>query len=489
MVFSSTAFLFVFLPLALILYFASPKGAKNLILLAASLFFYLWGGGRFTGMLLISITVNWLLGQWVDRYRSGDGQPLSPRQPSLKKIALVSAWVFNLGPLGYYKYANFIVEQTGAIAPQLLADWDDITLPIGISFFTFQALSYVIDVGKGAAPAQKRWDQFALYVALFPQLIAGPIVRYRDIALQLERRSHSWFRVSQGMMRFAYGLVKKVIIADSIAQVANAAFEPGVALSPSAAWLGLIAYTIQLYFDFSGYSDMAIGLGRLFGFDLPENFRRPYSATSISDFWRRWHLTLSQWIRDYLYIPLGGSRQGSAKGYRNLAIAFLFTGLWHGANWTFIIWGIYHGFWVMVERWLGLAKVPDNGIKIILRRTITLLIVIAGWVLFRSETWVDAVTYYQALGGINNGINGGINIGLPWPQDLQNAWNNQAKLALTFGASIFFLPHHFTLGPYLDQSHSPFATGIRFGVACIGFPLALLLTISNQFSAFLYFQF
>ncbi|MEM6502500.1 MAG: MBOAT family protein [Cyanobacteria bacterium P01_C01_bin.89] len=481
MVFSSASFLFYFLPLVLVAYFVSPKSAKNATLLIASLFFYLWGGGRFTGMLLISITVNWLMGLWVDRCGFQGKDTKLRHRGSLKKVALVSAWVFNIGVLGYYKYANFLTEQVNAISPSIFSDWDEIILPIGISFFTFQALSYVIDVAQGITPVQKRWDKFALYVAFFPQLIAGPIVRYRDIANQIERRSHSWAKVSQGMTRFAYGLVKKVVIADSVARVAEATFDPGAPLSFSAAWLGLAAYTVQLYFDFSGYSDMAIGLGRLFGFRFPENFCRPYSAISISDFWRRWHMTLSQWIRDYIYIPLGGSRQGNGATYRNLAIAFLFTGLWHGANWTFILWGIYHGGWTIVERWSGWKRRNLSLTQTVFCRAITLLIVMMGWVIFRSETVGDAVNYYQHL--INSGANNA------WSMDLQDAWNRQAQLCLMIGGAIALLPGEINLGRYLDWSTSSFATGVKFAIAGVGFPLALLLTISNEFSAFLYFQF
>ena len=485
MVFSSASFLFLFFPLILVLYFASPRGAKNTVLLIASLFFYLWGGGRFTGMLLVSITVNWLLGLWVNQFRPSNIQINSEKtdlgKVDLGKVGLVSAWVFNLGFLGYYKYANFFVEQVNTISPSLFLGWDEIVLPIGISFFTFQALSYVVDVAKGLTPVQKRWDHFALYVALFPQLIAGPIVRYRDIATQIQRRSHSWSKVSQGAIRFAYGLVKKVVIADSIAKIAEATFEPGIPLSFSAAWLGLIAYTIQLYFDFSGYSDMAIGLGRIFGFRFPENFRRPYSATSISDFWRRWHITLSQWIRDYVYIPLGGSRAGVSATYRNLAIAFLFTGVWHGANWTFILWGIYHGGWIMFERWQGRDRSPIPLPKAIPYRLVTLLIVMVGWVIFRAETVSDALMYYQGLGNFSTD--------LAWPDPLQEAWNRQSQLCLLLGSSIILLPGKINLGRYLDWSNSQWAAGLKFAIATLGFPMALLLTISNQFSAFLYFQF
>ncbi|MEM9772026.1 MAG: MBOAT family protein [Cyanobacteria bacterium P01_D01_bin.73] len=481
MVFSSASFLFFFLPLVLVIYFISPRAVKNAILLAVSIFFYLWGGGWFTSMLLLSITVNWGLGLWIDRYRVQPEDAANSKSDSRRNLGLAIAWIFNIGLLGYFKYANFLTEQVNGIAPQLFSNWDRIALPIGISFFTFQALSYVIDVAQGSTPVQKRWDRFALYVAFFPQLIAGPIVRYKDIANQIQRRSHSWSKVSQGMLRFSYGLVKKVVIADSIAQISEVTFTPGVPLSFSAAWLGLAAYTIQLYFDFSGYSDMAIGLGRIFGFRFPENFRRPYSAVSISDFWRRWHLTLSQWIRDYIYIPLGGSRQGTTLTYRNLAIAFLLTGIWHGANWTFILWGIYHGGWIILERWQGWSRKNLSLGKTIIYRSSTLLIVMLGWVIFRSETVADAWNYYQALGNINSDLS--------WSLALQDAWNRQAQFFLILGGIITLLPGTVNLGRYIDWSASPVAIGIRFAVAGLGFPLALLFTVSDQFSAFLYFQF
>ena len=377
MVFSTPTFLFLFLPLVLWAYLLLPRRGKNLLLLAASLFFYAWGERWVVLVMLLSILGNYFLA----------------RQ---RNINLVAAVGFNLGLLFVFKYANFFVDSFlfGLIEIPV------ITLPIGISFFTFQALSYVIDVHRGDAPRQRNPIDFALYIALFPQLIAGPIVRYLDVAEQIVHRTESWSKFSQGVERFIFGLAKKMLFANTAAEVADKIFAlPLTDITPGLAWLGTACYTIQIYFDFSGYSDMAIGLGLMFGFRYLENFRHPYIARSITGFWRRWHISLSTWFRDYLYIPLGGNRKSPARTYLNLFLVFFLCGLWHGASWTFVAWGIYHGLLLIVERlWLGefLTKIPR-----ILQHVYALLAVMVGWVLFRAETFEQAQVFVLALVGIS----------------------------------------------------------------------------------------
>jgi len=383
MLFPSTIFLFGFLPVVLALYFAlRTTGTRNALLLAASLLFYAFGEASLTLLLLASIALNWSMGRWI-----AAGRPVLP-------LALAA----NLTLLAIFKYANFLWDLAapgfGALGLPLPA-LEPVPLPIGISFFTFQAMSYVIDVSRGDAPARSRPGPVALYISLFPQLIAGPIVRYREISDQLDRRESSVAEVALGARRFVVGLAKKVLIADSLAIPVDRIFalDPSQ-LSPAVAGLGALAFGFQIYFDFSGYSDMAIGLGHLFGFRFPENFAHPYTARSLREFWRRWHITLSTWFRDYLYIPLGGSRGSRLATARNLWIVFLLCGLWHGANWTFITWGALHGSFLVLERgsfgrWL--ARSPRA-----FQHLYTFSVVTTAWVLFRAENLSHALAYLSA---------------------------------------------------------------------------------------------
>lgn len=372
--FASVTFLFFYLPAIVALYFVMRgRAARNLLLLIASLFFYAWGEGIGVALLLVSIGVN----HWF-----------SHRIATSAKPWLVIGITVNLGLLITFKYLGLITETLGLprIEPRL---------PLGISFFTFQAMSLLIDVSRGSKPASNLLKT-GLYISMFPQLIAGPIVRWDEIRTQITSRNESWDRICDGTRLFVLGLSQKVLIADVIAPVADAAFgaEAGT-LATSAAWLGLLAFSLQIYFDFAGYSNMAIGLGRIFGFELPRNFEHPYSAASFREFWRRWHMTLSRWFRDYLYIPLGGSREGSAKTYRNLVIVFVLCGLWHGAAWTFLLWGLWHGVFLVAERLgqkAGFPKVPR-----VVGVTYTLLFVALGWVLFRADSAAHAFTYWTAL--------------------------------------------------------------------------------------------
>jgi alginate O-acetyltransferase complex protein AlgI len=371
MVFSSTVFIFCFLPVVLLVSFALNRKAQNIWLLIASLLFYAWGGVSYSIILIGSLIINYVFGLLLDKY------------PNKQKRVLGIGVGLNLAILAVFKYADFFVENiNSAIGTEI--PLPNIKLPIGISFFTFQAISYLVDVYRKETKVQKSIVDLSLYISLFPQLIAGPIVRYHDIALQLKNRIRSLDKFVSGIERFITGLSKKVLLANTFALVADDVFAGSDAsITPTMALVGALAYSLQIYFDFAGYSDMAIGLGRMFGFEFKENFNFPYLAKSIQEFWRRWHISLSTWFRDYLYIPLGGNRASKRRVYVNLFIVFLCTGFWHGASWNFIIWGLFHGLFLVIER-VGfnkvLAKLPSA-----LSRVYTLLIVIVGWIFFRAE--------------------------------------------------------------------------------------------------------
>jgi len=391
MTFSSVPFLFYFLPIFLGIYLVVPF--RNAALLAGSLIFYAWGEPVLVLLLLASLVANHGFGRWVAASRD--------------RRVLALGVSLNLLALGFFKYAGWIV---GLLAPALellglphLAD-PDIRLPVGISFYTFQAISLLIDLHRRDAPPPRGLMDTALYISMFPQLIAGPIVRYKTIADQLRERQHSLEKFADGARVFILGLAQKVLLANTVAEVADEAFRgnaldpAGGALSVAAAWVGLLAYSLQVYFDFAGYSNMAIGMGRMFAFELPQNFNFPYVAQSVTEFWRRWHITLSQWFRDYLYIPLGGNRGSSTRTYRNLWIVFLLCGLWHGASLTFVFWGAFHGTFLVMERaFLGerLKAAPR-----LLRHLYLPLVAALGWVPFRTENFSDMSSYYAALAGL-----------------------------------------------------------------------------------------
>jgi len=414
--FSSPTFLFVFLPILLGLYFVVRTDVRNLILLAASVLFYCWGEGGYVLVLGFSIVFNYLAGLCLGRLS----------RPLASKIVLALAVAGNLALLVAFKYANFLVDNLGPLLlwtglrhhPVALAP---VHLPLGVSFFTFQAISYVVDVYRREVPAQKNPLLFALYKTFFPQLIAGPIVRYKDVAKELAGRCVTLEGFAAGAKRFAVGLSKKMLVANTLAAAADAVFGiPAGHVGPAAAWLGIICYTFQIYFDFSGYSDMAIGLGRMFGFHFPENFRHPYAAASVTDFWRRWHMSLSGWFRDYLYVPLGGNRCGRARLYFNLLIVFALCGFWHGASWNFLLWGLFHGALLTAER-MGLAKAVERLWRP-LRHVFTMAAVLAGWVLFRTATPTDAALFFRALAGFSTAgaADSAVNV----------FWNMQVALAL-----------------------------------------------------------
>jgi alginate O-acetyltransferase complex protein AlgI len=474
MVFASVEFLFLYLPAVLAAYFLVPARLKNWVLLAASLGFYIWGAGTLVFLLVASILANYVAGLLV-------AGALGRGNTRQARVFVVLAIALDVGLLAYFKYANFLVDQVNGITTRLglgnvaLAK---VLLPIGISFYTFHAISYVIDVSRGHRYLRNLAD-FSVYITMFPQLIAGPIIRYHEIADQLHRRHHDMDRFAEGAVRFTHGLAKKVIVADAVAPVANAAFStPSGELTFFAAWVGALAYTVQIYFDFSGYSDMAIGLGRMLGFDFPENFRRPYSSLSITDFWRRWHMTLSRWFRDYVYLPLGGSRAGEGSTYRNLVAVFLLTGVWHGANWTFIVWGAYHGALLLIERVTGQRVVEADGYSAV-RRTVTFVLVVMGWVFFRADTLGYAFSYLGAMFGGNAGMT----------PDVALALSNRAVLTLAIGLGATLLPRRLTLGTFVTFTRGAPAAAARVGLLGIALPYATVLLAAGSFSPFLYFQF
>ena len=384
MLFSSSVFLFIFLPILCAVYFFCNKKWHNTILLIASLLFYAWGEPKFLAIMLLSIFINWLGAVLIDKF-SG--------KLNLKKFALISTITLNLSILIYFKYFNFLIENFNNIFHGNIS-LIKIILPLGISFYTFQALSYVIDVFRGECKAQKNIFKLALYICLFPQLIAGPIVKYHDIAEQIDSREVNFEKVSEGVKRFIIGLSKKMLIANTMGAIANEVFSQNPDdFSPLIAWLGTITYSFQIYYDFSGYSDMAIGLCLIFGFRIMENFNYPYISKSITEFWRRWHISLSTWFKQYVYIPLGGNKYGRLKQFRNLGIVFLLTGIWHGAAWNFIIWGIWNGALIIMEKLTGIADDSKSAFANALKHIYFLTVLIIGWVIFRAEDLKYAKEY------------------------------------------------------------------------------------------------
>jgi alginate O-acetyltransferase complex protein AlgI len=474
-VFSSVTFLFFFLPLVIGAYAIAPRRARNGVLVAASFAFYTWGTGWLVVALAVSIAVNYLLGHAVERrVLAGD------RRGAM--LPLAAAVLLNIGLLGWFKYANFAVDQVNGVIGAFGAlplDWADVILPIGISFYTFHSLSYLIDLFRGTASHLESPIDFALYITFFPQLVAGPIVRFHEIREQIVHRQESSTEFALGAIRFCHGLGKKVLIADMVAPIANAAFSvPPASLNAKTAALGVIAYTVQLYFDFSGYSDMALGLGRMFGFHLPENFDRPYAARSITEFWRRWHMSLSRWFRDYLYVPLGGNRGTAAATYRNLVIVFLVTGLWHGANWTFVVWGAYHGLLLLVERRLGIGRGREERFAWLARaRTVSL--VMFGWILFRSPDIGSAVAYVTAFADLSGPLVGDVSI----------AFSLLARLALVAGVASFLLPGTWVTGRRLVDDARPALGGLRLVQVAVVMPAAIVALLAGTFHPFLYFNF
>lgn len=399
MLFSSIPFLFYFLPVVILVYYvlSFSRLAQNIWLFITSIFFYAWGEPKFVLIMLLSIIFNALLGNLIEKYRNNK---------KTMKIILIVACVLNIGMLFVFKYLNFILENINQLLGTDFLPTTKLSLPIGISFFTFQALSYVIDVYRGKTKAEKKVFYVGLYIAFFPQLIAGPIIQYNDVADQIRNRVSNWKKFSVGACRFVTGLGKKILLANHFAVMADNIFnwssigQQFYEVPAMLAWLGAIAYTLQIFFDFSAYSDMAIGLGLMFGFKFEENFNYPYISKSITEFWRRWHISLSSWFRDYVYFPLGGSRvESKDKMVRNLFIVWLLTGIWHGANWTFLFWGMWNFIFILAERFL---QYHEKNKYPVLMHIYTMLVVMFGWVAFRATDLYQAGQYFLNMFGLNN---------------------------------------------------------------------------------------
>jgi len=485
MIFSSTTFLFLFLPLTLAASLLVGKRFRNHVLLAASLLFYLWGEGVYTLLLLFCILTTFFTGKMVARHGTS-GKP-----------ALILGITLNLVPLFLCKYLEFSIQavnQVLAVAGISPFPLVRVHLPAGISFFTFQAISYLIDVHRRVAPAEKKLLNCGLYIAMFPQLIAGPIVRYQDIARELAVRTVNRQGFAEGAERFVFGLAKKVLLADPLGVKADTIFAlSATSLAPGEAWLGAICFSLQIYYDFSGYSDMAIGLGRMFGFHLPENFNYPYISSSMREFWHRWHISLSTWLRDYLYIPLGGNRKGQGRTLLNLLIVFLLCGLWHGANWTFVIWGLWHGLFLVAERFFSFHQ--KTWPRRIFGWFYTQSAVLLGWVIFRSTSLAEAGAFIGTMFAPAK-----------WPDDLfwQSLSGDPMLLTeLIFGLA-FSLPAlgwlwHRLQYPLQETEHSR-VHACSFAQLLVGSLLRLalfsslayfsLITIAARaYHPFLYFQF
>jgi alginate O-acetyltransferase complex protein AlgI len=483
MVFSSPIFLFLFLPVVLTGCLLLPGlRARNLWLLVFSLLFYAWGEPVFIFLALASTVMNYYLGRWVDR----------TEDPARRKFAVGLAVAFNLGLLGFFKYANFAARNLAALLARFHVHppaLPHILLPIGISFFTFHAISYAVDIYRRKWPAARNPADVALYIFFFPQLIAGPILRWNAIAPQLAQRGNTLDNFADGVRRFIGGLAKKMIVANVVAGPADQIFAlPPGELTPLLAWLGALCYTLQIYFDFSGYSDMAVGLGKMFGFTFLENFNFPYVAQSIRDFWRRWHISLSTWFRDYLYIPLGGNRCPAWRNGVNLVLVFFLCGLWHGASWTFVVWGLYHGIFLVLERTpFGgfMDKIPRP-----LRHGYALLVVLFGWVLFRAATFSQAVAFISSMLG-----QGAKSAGQP----LERYLTNQVGCTIVIGI-IFSAPAWPQFKSWLGKIPSAFPASARPGVEALGglletVLLAALFLVSaawlagGTYNPFIYYRF
>lgn len=466
MVFSSTIFLCVYLPLVLLGYYICPKKGRNLFLLIVSLVFYAWGEPKYVFLMIFSILVNYIFGRLMDKNRG--------RQKRMKLLLVLSV-VIDLGLLSVFKYTDFVITNINAIFGSSF-DLLKIALPIGISFYTFQAMSYTIDVYRNDVRVQKNLIDFGMYITMFPQLIAGPIVRYADVQDQLAERSVTTADFSEGVMRFVVGLGKKVLLANQMGAVWSEIYALGGDVSALMAWTGAIAYTFQIYFDFSGYSDMAIGLGRMFGFKFPENFRYPYQSVSITDFWRRWHITLSTWFKEYLYIPLGGNRCGLARQALNLLIVWSLTGFWHGAGWNFVMWGLYYFVILFIEK-LFLLKALDKLPKLF-RHVYALLLIVIGWVIFASDDVSVLLPYLGSMFGANGAVGG---------MDVYTLFTKAVLLIICCVASTELPKRLFLSATGAMNEKAAFTIKSVMTIALLA--LSMILLIGDSYNPFLYFRF
>lgn len=467
MVFSSLSFLTLFLPLTILLYFAVPRRFRNLLLFLASLIFYAWGEPVYIVLMLFSSVVDYSHGLLMEKF---DGRP------GVRRALLISSVAINLSLLGFFKYAGLVVSTLNA-ALSLSIPVPSVALPVGISFYTFQTMSYSIDVYRRNCPAQRDPIAFGCYVTMFPQLIAGPIVRYVDVMREINGRRETFEGFYLGIRRFLVGLAKKLILANGVGMLWDSvSAQPAASLSALSAWLGVLAYAFQIYFDFSGYSDMAIGMGRMFGFQFPENFRYPYVSRSVSDFWRRWHITLSTWFREYLYIPLGGNRVSVPRNIFNLAVVWMATGLWHGASWNFLLWGAYFGAVLIAEKFLygkALSRAPG-----FVGWAYTALVVLVGWVFFALDDLGRGAAY---LGAMFGGGAGAVDA-----YALRALLNYGAVLLLCAAASTPLASEALErLRERRPRAHS----ALTYALVIAGFALCLIYVVDAGYNPFLYFRF
>lgn len=476
MVFSSLIFICFFLPVVLFLYYIVPDiKHKNLVLILASLFFYAWGGSEYVLLLIGVVLINYFGGILIYKFSAW------------RSYILALGVLANVGILGYFKYAGFIVDNINKILNKAFI-LPNIVLPIGISFYVFQGLSYLIDVYRyyhgtnefndklKGCEVQKNPLKLLLYISLFPQLIAGPIVRYKDISTQISKRKFSLEEIAGGIERFVVGLAKKVIIADNVGLVADNIFSlPGGQLATDIAWIGALCYSLQIYFDFMGYSDMAIGLAEMFGFKFQENFNYPYISKSISEFWRRWHISLSSWFRDYVYIPLGGSRKGNV--YIHLLIVFFLTGVWHGAQWSFIAWGLWHGIFIIFEKWIQKKNIKFS-VPVFIKWVYTTFIVILGWVLFRAHSFLDGLYYWKRM------------IGRGYFYFQPFGWRYYLNNKVIFIITIAILLSVFPMKKWIDelQNKKMGQVIIKIGSAVL-LIICIVTIINSSYSPFIYFRF
>lgn len=466
MVFSSTIFLCVYLPLVLLGYYICPKKGKNLFLLIVSLIFYAWGEPKYVFLMIFSILVNYVFGLLMDKHRENKKR---------LKLMLVISVIIDLGLLSVFKYTDFIITNINSVFG---AGFDllNIALPIGISFYTFQAMSYTIDVYRDNVRVQRNLIDFGMYITMFPQLIAGPIVRYSDVQDQLAERNVTAADFSEGIMRFVVGLGKKVLLANQMGAVWTQIYALGGDISALMAWTGAAAYTFQIYFDFSGYSDMAIGLGRMFGFKFPENFRYPYESVSITDFWRRWHITLSTWFKEYLYIPLGGNRRGLARQALNLLIVWTLTGFWHGAGWNFVMWGLYYFAILFIEK-LFLLKALDK-LPRLFRHAYALLLIVIGWVIFASDDVSVMLPYLGSMFGANGALGG---------MDVYTLLTRAALMVICCVASTELPRRLFVTAAGKMNEKAAFTVKSVLTLTLLA--LSVVFLIGDSYNPFLYFRF
>lgn len=459
-----------FLPIVALLYFAVKNlKLKNAILLAASILFYAWGEPKYVILMLVSISINYVFGRLIEHYDQNGAR---------RRLMMILCVAINLGLLGYFKYFNFFIHILSLAAGRQVIEAREIALPIGISFYTFQALSYVLDVYRRQNKAQKNYWYLALYVSFFPQLIAGPIVKYHDIEEQIGRREVDFQKAAYGIKRFTYGLAKKVILANTFALVVDQVFgNSPQTLGTKLIWFTLVLYALQIYYDFSGYSDMAIGLGSMFGFKFMENFNYPYMSSSIKEFWRRWHISLSTWFREYLYIPLGGNRKGNVRTYVNLFIVFLATGLWHGAGLNFVVWGVYYGIFIVAER-LFLGKwLEKNPVKF-LNHFYAMFVVLIGWLLFRVESMTQIRALLSGMVHMRQGI-----------YTIRMFADNRVFF-LTVVGILFCGPVQSIFGGLKARLYDEKHTGILdIVIMAVLLFICIMLLVNNTYNPFIYFRF